>query len=160
MPAAFDVLVEARRTVARGEGRASFFAEARLHGKRLHPDVRAMAENRSGITGADMRKAYDLAAACRAAFDEIAADFDAVLAPSAPGEAPRGLLSTGATDFNEMWTLLHVPCLNLPGFSGEHGMPIGLTLVGPRFCDQELLSLADAIAPLFEPSPSRLTALS
>ena len=51
--------------------------------------VRAMAENRSGITGADMRKAYDLAAACRAAFDEIAADFDAVLAPSAPGERRR-----------------------------------------------------------------------
>jgi Asp-tRNA(Asn)/Glu-tRNA(Gln) amidotransferase A subunit family amidase len=155
LPAEFGGLIEARRTIARGEGRASFFADARLHGERLHPDVRAMAENVSGITGADMRKAYDLAATCRAAFDEISAGFDAILAPSAPGEAPRGLLSTGATDFNETWTFLHVPCLNLPGFSGDHGMPVGLTLVGPRFCDYQLLSLADAIAPLFEPSPRK-----
>jgi Asp-tRNA(Asn)/Glu-tRNA(Gln) amidotransferase A subunit family amidase len=149
LPPAFDKLIAARRTIARGEGRASFLAEARRHGERLHADVRAMAENRDDLTGSRMRAAYDLAASCRAAFDEIAAPFDAVLAPSAPGEAPLGLASTGATAFNEMWTLLHVPCVNLPGFVGPHGLPVGLTLVGARFTDHALLALAEKIAPHF-----------
>ncbi|HEX2725048.1 MAG TPA: amidase [Beijerinckiaceae bacterium] len=152
LPPIFDGLIAARRTIASGEGRASFLAEARLHGERLHADVRAMPENRSGITGRQMREAYDHAASGRAAFDDIAAQFTAILAPSAPGEASHGLESTGDTDFNEMWTLLHVPCVNLRGLSGPNGLPVGLTLVGRRFSDLQLLAAAEEIAPHFEAS--------
>ena len=53
--------------------------------------------------------ALDAAAALRPAFDEIARRFDAVLTPSAPGEAPVGLASTGDSIFNGLWTRLHAP---------------------------------------------------
>ena len=49
-----------------------------------------------------------------------------------------------------MWTALHVPSVNLPGFAGENGMPIGLTLVGPRYYDLHALRASKAIGEVFE----------
>jgi Asp-tRNA(Asn)/Glu-tRNA(Gln) amidotransferase A subunit family amidase len=49
-----------------------------------------------------------------------------------------------------MWTILHVPCLNVPGFVGEDGMPIGLTVVGPRYHDLSVLYAGEAIGKIFE----------
>ena len=45
---------------------------------------------------------------------------------------------------------MHGPALNIPGFQGENGMPIGLTAVGPRFRDRHLLHVAQTIGPIFE----------
>lgn len=49
-----------------------------------------------------------------------------------------------------MWTILHVPALNVIGFQGENGMPIGLTLVSPRYTDRHLLHAAKAVGPLLK----------
>jgi Asp-tRNA(Asn)/Glu-tRNA(Gln) amidotransferase A subunit family amidase len=35
-----------------------------------------------------------------------------------------------------------MPVINIPAFSGSHGMPIGLSLVGSRYRDQQLLQTA------------------
>ena len=48
--------------------------------------------------------------ALAAVFDE----FDAILTPAAPGEAPRGLASTGNPVFCTTWTYLGVPAVTLP----------------------------------------------
>lgn len=45
-----------------------------------------------------------------------------------------------------MWTALHVPVINVPGSVGEHGLPIGLSIVGPRYSDRRLLKVAALIA--------------
>ncbi len=70
-------------------------------------------------------------------------DYDAILTPSAPGEAPEGLQSTGHPEFNRLWTFLGTPCVNLPVGLGPNGLPVGLQLVGARGKDRELLALAD-----------------
>jgi Asp-tRNA(Asn)/Glu-tRNA(Gln) amidotransferase A subunit family amidase len=133
------------------EGRAAFLNLARTHPHLLHDDFAGRVENRAGISRAQLLAAYDKAAACRPVFDAIARDYDAVLTPSARGEAP--LLTDGPGDavFNRMWTLLHVPCVNLPVGNGPGGLPVGVTLVGPRFADRQLLvtarAAADAISP-------------
>jgi Asp-tRNA(Asn)/Glu-tRNA(Gln) amidotransferase A subunit family amidase len=49
-----------------------------------------------------------------------------------------------------MWTILHVPCLNIPGFAGEYGLPIGLTLVGGRYHDLHVLHAGKTIAEIFK----------
>ncbi len=67
------------------------------------------------------------------------ADCDVLLTPSAPGEAPRGLDHTGDPVFNGLWTLLYVPCLTLPGFSGPNGLPVGVQLIARRHHDHALL---------------------
>ena len=147
LPEAFAPLGDMQRIVMHAEGRAAFLNLVRAHGHLLHDDFHSRVENRDGITRAQLLAAYDHAAACRAAFDALARPFDAVLTPSAPGEAPVGT-SPGNAVFNRMWTLLHVPCVNLPCTAGPAGMPVGVTLTGPRFTDRQLLRTAAALAPV------------
>lgn len=47
----------------------------------------------------------------------------------------------GSTAFNTLWMGLHMPVINIPAFTGEHGMPIGVSLVTGRFLDQHLLKI-------------------
>ncbi|KAF5704659.1 amidase [Fusarium mundagurra] len=73
-----------------------------------------------------------------------------IITPSVPDEAPIGLASTGSHIFCAMWSGLHVPVLNVPGFKGGHGMPIGLSLVAPRYRDRHLLEVGKAVGEIFE----------
>lgn len=139
LPKPFDRLVEARRTIAAWEGHASFLAEHRLHGERLIASVAAMVRQGVQLSARTVRAAYDVAGECRIQFDRIAAEFAAVFAPSAASEAPNGLESTGGTEFNEMWTLLGVPVINFPLFQTAAGLPVGVSILGPRYADQHLL---------------------
>jgi Asp-tRNA(Asn)/Glu-tRNA(Gln) amidotransferase A subunit family amidase len=68
--------------------------------------------------------------------------FDLLLTLAAPGEAPKGLASTGEAIFNGLWTLLGVPCITLPGATGALGLPIGVQLVGSFSEDTALLARA------------------
>jgi Asp-tRNA(Asn)/Glu-tRNA(Gln) amidotransferase A subunit family amidase len=52
---------------------------------------------------------------------------------------------------NSMWTLLHMPCVNIPGAVGPNGLPVGVTLVGPRFSDAKLVGLAKMAASILDP---------
>jgi Asp-tRNA(Asn)/Glu-tRNA(Gln) amidotransferase A subunit family amidase len=40
--------------------------------------------------------------------------------------------------------------MNIPGFQSENGLPIGVSLVAPRFKDQHLLTAAKEVGKLFE----------
>ncbi|WP_158744139.1 amidase [Acidisphaera sp. L21] len=146
LPASFAPLGEMQRVVMHAEGRAAFLNLARGVPHLLHDDFHSRVENRDGYSRRNLLDAYDQAALCRIEFDRIAAGYDAVLTPSAPGIAPEGN-TAGDAVFNRMWTLLHVPCVNLPGFIGPHGMPVGVTLTSPRFTDRQLLAVAKALAP-------------
>ncbi len=74
--------------------------------------------------------ALQLGRACAAAIDSLFGAADVVLAPSAPGEAPKGLSSTGDPVFNRPWHLLGCPVINLPFGRGEQGLPLGISVVG------------------------------
>ena len=45
---------------------------------------------------------------------------------------------------------LHVPVVNIPGFQGENGMPIGVSLLAPRFRDRYLLKVTEEVGRVFE----------
>jgi Asp-tRNA(Asn)/Glu-tRNA(Gln) amidotransferase A subunit family amidase len=147
LPEMFSGLTRAHRVILHGEGRTAFLALARLHGAQLHDDFHARVENREGFTPADLVAAYDLAALCRIEFERRATDFDVVLTPSAPGEAPVGR-KAGNPVLNQHWTLLHAPTVNIPNSIGPNGMPVGVTLTAPRLSDRRLLAVARAIAPM------------
>jgi amidase len=149
LPPPFSSLPDHQTTVMFGEARASFLSEIRAQPELLHEDLSAMARNDKAITRAALVAAYDAAAQCRTAFDEIAARYDAVLAPSARGEAPVGTV-TGDASVNGMWTLLHVPVISVPGFAGPNGLPVGLSLISPRYTDRRLLSVAKGIGSIFD----------
>ena len=92
------------------------------------------------------REAYDaarsLARDCRRRLADRMADYDFLITPSAPGEAPATLETTGSSVFNRVWTLLGVPCVTLPFGTGPHQVPLGVQLVGPFDGDSALLAWA------------------
>lgn len=70
------------------------------------------------------------------------ANCDVLLVPSAPGTAPASLESTGDSRFNRLWTLLGLPCVNVPGYFADDGMPLGLQVVAPFGQDATALTAA------------------
>ena len=86
---------------------------------------------------------------CRAHLAESMKDIDLLLTPSAPGEAPAGLTSTGDTSFNILSTWTYTPCVTLPVFTGPSGLPVGIQLIGQRNQDHRMLEGAHAIFRLF-----------
>jgi amidase len=81
--------------------------------------------------------------AARAAVPATFEGVDAILTPSAPGEAPAGLANTGDPAFNALWTSLHLPCLTVPAGMGPGGLPLGVQVVGRYGADRETLAWAE-----------------
>jgi Asp-tRNA(Asn)/Glu-tRNA(Gln) amidotransferase A subunit family amidase len=140
-------LNECRQTVMRAEGRVSFLDLERTQPEKISPGLR---ETIKRVENRTLRSALDHAAALRPAFDELARNFDAIVTPSATGEALPGLESTGDSIFNGLWTLLHVPCINIPGLTSPLKLPVGIQLVGPRYADSRLLAAAQTIFDLLQ----------
>jgi Asp-tRNA(Asn)/Glu-tRNA(Gln) amidotransferase A subunit family amidase len=157
LPPDFDHITHAQEVVMRGEGRAAFLPDYLANYALLHQDFRDLVENAKGYTAEDMVQAYDLAASCRRQFDGLFGDaLDVVLTPPCIGQAPIGYYDTGNPAFNSMWTLLHVPCVAIPVGLGDKGLPVGIQVIGPRFSDARLLSIASACAPAIH-APAKLT---
>jgi Asp-tRNA(Asn)/Glu-tRNA(Gln) amidotransferase A subunit family amidase len=93
------------------------------------------------LTLEEFRAAWREADTMRAAANNWAGGFDAILTLPAPGQAPKSLASTGDAIFNGLWTLLHMPCLTLPAGEGPDGLPVGVQLVGKRHADARLLDI-------------------
>jgi Asp-tRNA(Asn)/Glu-tRNA(Gln) amidotransferase A subunit family amidase len=82
------------------------------------------------------------ASRCHAALADAMREVDFLLTPSARGEAPRDLATTGDPVFNRAWTLFGVPCVTIPYGEGPHGLPLGVQLVGAFDGDSTLLRWA------------------
>ena len=149
LPESFAGLHEAHLTIMRAEGGRTFLPMLAVHGDALHANLSGMAEETGDLER--LTRAYDLAASCRVLFDKIAADFTAVLVPSAVGEAPEIAAGTGDYVFNGLWTLLHTPCMNLPLYTTQAGLPVGVTLTGARFSDRQVLWAAEKLGGMCHP---------
>ena len=91
--------------------------------------------------------------AAHAAFDRAQREFplcmeglDALVTPSAPGQAPAGLEWTGDPMFNLIWTSLHVPCVTVPAGTGPDGLPLGIQIVTRIGEDRQALAWARWVA--------------
>lgn len=70
---------------------------------------------------------------------------DVLLTPSAPDEPPAGYATTGASTFNRAWTLLATPCVNVPGFTGVNGFPMGVQFIAAPGEDSLCLAAAEML---------------
>ncbi|KAI0474143.1 amidase [Xylariaceae sp. FL0804] len=150
LPAEFDGAPEWHRVVLNADGRTAFLPEYRIGRNQLSPFLAGHVENVGRISRAQQLEAFDRLAALRPRIDEIAKGYAALITPSATDVAPRGTESTGSAAFNSIWTAFHTPVVNIPGFKGEDDMPVGLSLVAPRYYDRHLLVVAEAVGKIFE----------
>jgi Asp-tRNA(Asn)/Glu-tRNA(Gln) amidotransferase A subunit family amidase len=84
----------------------------------------------------------ELAERCRRRMDDAWQDQDVLLTPSAIGEAPVGLFAFAGAPFYMMWTVLHLPTVTLPLFTGPNGMPVGAQVLARRHDDRKLFACA------------------
>lgn len=78
----------------------------------------------------------------RQSFHTVLGDVRVLLAPSAAGPAPQWETGTGSPAFNQLWTLLGVPCVNVPGLTSSDGRPIGVQVIARMGCDAQAMSAA------------------
>jgi len=71
-------------------------------------------------------------------FDEFFHHYDAILTPSACGEAPKDLKITGNPIFCTIWTYCGMPSISLPLLQGKNKLPIGIQLVSSLYDDERL----------------------
>jgi Asp-tRNA(Asn)/Glu-tRNA(Gln) amidotransferase A subunit family amidase len=116
--------------------------EVAHHRSRISPMLLDRIDAGAVMTYSQYAKALVYAADCRRRLLGLFADIDAILTPSATGEAPLGLESTGNTAMNRLWTLLHGPCVTVPAGVGPAGMPLGVQLVGLPGADARTLAAA------------------
>jgi Asp-tRNA(Asn)/Glu-tRNA(Gln) amidotransferase A subunit family amidase len=139
-------LYEAQKTIMAVEIARSFADHRRERGDLLSASLREVIDAGTATPPERYRAAQDLADRARRLLPRVFAEVDVLLTASAPGEAPAGLASTGDPAFCRVWTLLHLPCVNVPGASGARGLPVGVQLVGPLGADAALLASTEWIA--------------
>ena len=90
----------------------------------------------------EYQKALATRRSYQAGLDALFHEFDAIVTPAAPGEAPVGLGATGSPAFCTLWSLAGTPAVSLPILQGPAGLPLGVQLVGAMGDDARLLRTA------------------
>jgi Asp-tRNA(Asn)/Glu-tRNA(Gln) amidotransferase A subunit family amidase len=140
-----DIVAEAWRiqpTIQEFEAHQAFAWEYRENYDAMPPKLRGRLDESVDITPAAYDAARAIAVQARAALAETFGEFDALLTLSAPGAAPNGLASTGDPRFNRLWTLMGVPCVNIPAYVAEGGLPVGVQVIAGYGDDAKALAAA------------------
>jgi Asp-tRNA(Asn)/Glu-tRNA(Gln) amidotransferase A subunit family amidase len=103
--------------------------EYRTHHDEIPPLMRTKLDENAGIKPATYDEARAVANRARRALAKSFDDVDVLLTFSAPGAAPKGLASTGDARFNRLWTLMGVPCVNIPAYVADGGLPVGVQII-------------------------------
>ena len=153
LPAAAAGLLNAQKTVMAYEAARKLDVEWRLYPQQLSAALHGLLQSGRDCSEADYRQALAQAGEGRRTLGTLMQGLDALLVPAAPGEAPAGLAATGDPVFSRVWTLLGLPCVNVPGLHGPQGLPIGVQLVGHPQRERELLAAAASLHPILANAP-------
>jgi Asp-tRNA(Asn)/Glu-tRNA(Gln) amidotransferase A subunit family amidase len=132
-----EIIAEAWRihpTVQQFEAHQALAWEYRTQYDAMPPLLRGRLDESAGTLPAAYDEARGIANRARRSLMKVFDDVDVLLTFSAPGAAPNGLASTGDARFNRLWTLMGVPCVNIPAYVAEGGLPVGVQVIA-RFGD-------------------------
>ncbi|THD71672.1 MAG: amidase [Bradyrhizobium sp.] len=124
------------------EAHQSFAWEYRVNYDAMPPLLRGRLDESRDITPAAYDAARGVANQARRALARVFEDIDVLLTLSALGAPPEGLASTGDPRFNRLWTLMGVPCVNVPAYVTADGLPVGVQIIAPFGGDARALEAA------------------
>jgi Asp-tRNA(Asn)/Glu-tRNA(Gln) amidotransferase A subunit family amidase len=142
LPSTFDEAHEAQRRLMEADLALSFAGEYENGDGVMSTVLRDMIERGQKVLATEYNAALARVAGFNGDLEGIFEDYDAILTPSVPGEAPMGLETTGSPTFCTIWTLCGTPALNLPLLEGPKGLPLGVQLVSFRGDDARLFRTA------------------
>ena len=140
-----EIIAEAWRihpVVQEFEAHQALAWEYRENYDALAPNLRGRLDESKGETPAAYDAAMDVTSRARHALAKLFDEVDVILTLSAPGGAPKGLGSTGDPRYNRLWTLMGVPCVNVPTLVAEGGLPVGVTVIARYGADAQALAAA------------------
>jgi len=140
-----EIIAEAWRihnVVQQFEAHQAFAWEYGQNYDAMPPLLRKRLDDTRHYTAADYEAARVVAAKARAALSEILKDVDVLLALSAPGVPPKGLDSTGDPRFNQLWTLMGTPCVNVPAYVVDGNLPVGVQAIADYGDDAKAIAAA------------------
>ena len=131
--------VSLRNDINNFELNEKFFGLLNEHPEDISSQIHQAAKAGRAISNQDYFGALKTVVSMRDGFMRLFEKYDYLVMPSTIGEALLGLSSTGSSIFNGPWTLMGFPVVNLPISKGPNEMPVGIQLIGPTMCDQQLL---------------------
>ena len=141
-PSVFEAFLKAHRVIHHFEIARNLSNVRQKSPKLLSLQLRQTLNMGSKIDLKDYHQSLTQKEAAISYFQNFFGEFDAIIAPSALGEAP--LLSEGNTGnpvCSTIWSLCGFPCLTIPALVSKNNMPIGVQLIGKPECDDKLLGI-------------------
>ena len=116
--------------------------EIRDHYESFNQHNRERIEWVKGLEVEDYLRAGKKLDIARSEMDQLFSNWDLILSPSLPGEAPLGLTEVRTATFARLWTQMYTPSINFPLFEGPNEMPLCFQVVGRRDTDDDTLANA------------------
>ena len=138
LPEGFNGIPSWHKIIMESDMARSFSIEYTKSKDKLSDTIIETIERGQKYTAVEYNDALSKIDAANIYFKQFFYDYDAILTPSAVGEAPKGLTSTGNPIFSTIWTYCGMPCISLPLLQGKNGLPIGVQLVSSLFDDERL----------------------
>ncbi|MEK9646292.1 MAG: amidase [Alphaproteobacteria bacterium] len=145
LPACFDDAAAAHRVVSLVELSKYAASYAEKHAEDISEGMLQDIETGAGFSAVAYLRSLDMVGVLNDALEPVFEKYDAIVTPSALGQAPVGLANTGEAIFCSLWTLCGTPEISLPLLTGADGMPLGVQLIGRRGADADLLATATAL---------------
>lgn len=158
-PQSFDEVITSQRIVHETEISRQLHTEIDDHWDQISDTLKPILTRGLDTSESDYQEALGLVTKAEEYFAAFYLDYDAVLTPSAAGEAPLfhphepgATPHTGDPIFCTIWTYAGLPALSLPMLAGAEDLPIGLQLVGAQEEDDRLLRTANWLTKTLDAS--------
>ena len=138
LPEGFVNIPKWHKVIMESDMAQSFSKEYKNSKNKLSDKIIEAIERGMKYTSVEYKDALSKIDVANAYFNQFFHDYDAILTPSANGEAPKGLESTGNPIFSTIWTYCGMPSISLPLLQGKNGLPVGVQLVSSLYDDERL----------------------
>jgi len=150
-PASFEQLFDAHRTIQLTETARALAPEYAYRRSQLSAQLIDAIQEAHAFPGRRYADALQTGRRCAAKIESLFGGAEVLIAPSAIGEAPVTLASTGDPLFNRPWQLLGCPMINLPFGRGPQGLPLGVSVIARPGQDALLIAAAAWLEQCWRP---------